>query len=63
MNPYKCENHKLNICCLGCISVWIARHDRLLECVKFLYNKTDHYYEKAYLLEVLNEIGWYENED
>lgn len=33
-SKYKCENHKLDIACLGCIKAWIARHDRMLEFVK-----------------------------
>lgn len=38
MNEYKCDNHKLNIACLGCIRAWINRHDKMLEFVKEIYN-------------------------
>ena len=31
VNKYKCENHKLDFACLGCIRAWIERHDRMLE--------------------------------
>ena len=34
MNPYKCDKHKLDFACLGCIKAWIARHDKLLEFVR-----------------------------
>lgn len=30
-NKYKCEKHKLDFACLGCIKAWIERHDRMLE--------------------------------
>lgn len=33
-SKYKCENHKLDFCCLGCVKAWIARHDAMLRIVK-----------------------------
>jgi len=33
-NPYKCESHKLDLVCRGCMQAWIARHNKLLEFVK-----------------------------
>jgi hypothetical protein len=29
MSEYKCESHKLDFACLGCIKAWIARHDKM----------------------------------
>lgn len=34
MNKYKCDNHKLNLCCLGCVNAWISRHDAMLNFLK-----------------------------
>lgn len=33
-NKYKCTDHKINLCCLGCVNAWISRHNALLEYVK-----------------------------
>lgn len=68
MSAYKCENHKLDLCCIGCVKAWIARHDRMLE---FLKNEislrkyictTNH----AVLLDnaekLLKEIGKYDGQ-
>lgn len=46
MSKYKCESHKLDFCCLGCVRAYIARHDALLKFVKsisdnFCFNQTD----------------------
>lgn len=36
MNKYKCENHKLDLVCQGCVKVFIARHDKMLEFIRGL---------------------------
>lgn len=67
MNPYKCEKHKLNYACLGCIRAWIARHDKMLEFVKkiakadvnYLEDESYDYLDEIALeaKEILKEIG------
>jgi hypothetical protein len=38
MNPYKCESHKLDFACLGCVRAWIARHDAMLKFITSIAN-------------------------
>ncbi len=61
MSEYKCNDHKLDIACLGCIKAWIARHDKMLNFIrKICYDHTD-YEETAHIsweaTELLKEIG------
>ena len=62
MNPeYKCEEHKLDLVCQGCMKAWIARHDRMLKFIKKIcYEHTD-FEETAHIswdaAELLKEIG------
>lgn len=37
---YECENHKINICCLGCVKAHINAKNKLLEFVKSLTKKS-----------------------
>jgi len=54
-NPYKCENHKLDIICLGCVKVWIARHNKMLE---FIMNIVECWEcDPNHAKELLKEIG------
>lgn len=68
MNHYKCEDHKIDLACLGCINAWIARHDRMLEFLKdvssnFNNNLTEEEIYNIHLSyvneaqELLKEIG------
>jgi len=41
MSEYKCESHKIDLVCLGCVKAWIARHDKLVEFVKSLMCQQD----------------------
>ena len=34
MSEYTCENHRLNLACLGCIMAHIKKKEKLLEFVK-----------------------------
>lgn len=48
---YKCEDHRLDLVCRGCVKAWIARHDKLLEFVKYVSQiKNDVLDEDAYIL-------------
>jgi len=51
-NHNECENHKLDICCLGCVKAWIARHDKMLEFIKKLTDESYSHFENE------NEINW-----
>ena len=31
---FKCENHKLDLICRGCVRAWMNRHNALLDFVK-----------------------------
>lgn len=61
MSEYKCEKHKLNFACLGCVRAWIARHDRMLVFLQTLCDiHPEHEQFRAiqmYAAELLKEIG------
>lgn len=40
MNKYKCEEHKLDLACLGCVKALVARHDRMLEFIRRLIKRS-----------------------
>lgn len=59
---YKCENHKLEICCLGCVHAWINRHDQMLRFIRKISELEGdpldfRYYLITQAQELLNEIG------
>lgn len=53
MGEYKCEFHKLDICCLGCVKAWIARHDRMKHFIQQLAHESVY---KKY--DNLDELNW-----
>ncbi len=61
MSEYKCEKHKLDFACLGCIRAWMARHDRMLGFLKTLGDINPEYVQlravQMYAAELLKEIG------
>ena len=64
MNTYKCESHKLNYACLGCVRVWIAKHDAMLKFIRECLNHTCCLCNDACCIscnakEILEEIGEY----
>ena len=36
MNKYNCDDHHLDIACMGCVKALVARHNKMLEFVKDL---------------------------
>jgi len=59
---YKCDDHTLNLCCLGCIICWIARHNRmkdfLLKMIKPLKDRDDYFEAwQDEAKELLKELG------
>ena len=34
MSKYKCETHKLDLICRGCMKAWIARHEKMAEFIR-----------------------------
>jgi hypothetical protein len=60
-NPYKCTDHKLDIACMGCISTYIARHNRMLSFLQNLVEGHVNYEDTAHIswdaAELLKEIG------
>lgn len=60
-NPYKCETHKLDLICPGCVNAWIARHDRMLGFIKQIVYHHTKFEETAHISwdahELLKEIG------
>lgn len=56
MNKYKCDSHKLNFACIGCIKAWIHRHDAMLEFVKKIADKPNLDWQED-AIELLKEIG------
>lgn len=34
MSKYKCESHKLDLACMGCIHAWIERHNAMLNFIR-----------------------------
>ena len=70
MSDYKCEQHKIDLICAGCVRAWIARHDRMLEFIKNIgwchrytdeeikdFNDVGHYLEAKEARDLLKEIG------
>ena len=66
MKPeYKCEKHKLDIVCVGCMKAWIARHDKMMGFIKKLSNMSEnsaHDCKECYCIAcqakvILQEIG------
>ncbi len=61
MSKYKCENHKLDLCCLGCVRAWITRHDAMKEFILELarHNSSEGCEERLCVkaFELLKEIG------
>lgn len=50
-SPYRCEEHRLDLICPGCVNAWISRHDKMLEFVKKIaYQRTEH--------EEMAQISW-----
>ena len=35
INKYKCNSHNLDLICKGCVKAWIARHDQMLDFIKY----------------------------
>lgn len=56
MSEYKCENHKLNIVCLGCVKAIMRREKKLLEFVKSLA-WIERYNDKE--IKEFNDLGFY----
>lgn len=70
-NPYKCENHKIDLVCHGCVRAWIRRHDMMLAFIRDLQvgvtRKSKSDYDEGFIdaanevaqqaTDLLNEIG------
>lgn len=52
---YKCENHKLSLCCLGCVQAWINRHEKMKEFL--LKHKFSDFNDMLAVKNILIEIG------
>lgn len=58
---YKCDDHKIDLVCMGCVNAWIARHDKMLDFVKIISNEAKsilpgEFYAKL-ARDILKEIG------
>jgi hypothetical protein len=62
MSEYKCNSHKIDFICQGCVKAWIARHDKMLDFIKELakdFPDRDVYREilQEQAQDLLKEIG------
>lgn len=61
LNDYKCDEHKLDLTCPGCVNVWIKRHDKMLEFVRMMSNEVDSLLDGQFYSslgrKLLKEIG------
>lgn len=62
MSHYECNDHKLEFACLGCVKVWVERHNRmkdfLFEMIKPLADRDDYFQAwQDEANELLVEIG------
>jgi hypothetical protein len=61
VNPYKCESHRLDLICPGCVKAWISRHDRMLGFIKQIVHNHTKFKETSDMslegYKVLKEIG------
>jgi len=51
MNPYKCEDHHLDLVCRGCVKAMIKRYDVM---AKFIFKLVDNHTE----FEGTDHISW-----
>lgn len=61
LDPYKCEDHKIDLVCSGCVKAWIARHDKMLEFIEKIAFYPNEFEELSHAscdaTEILKEIG------
>jgi len=57
MSKYKCESHKLDLCCLGCVRAWIARHEAMKDFITLMANSTELFYsdDAQKILDLINK--------
>lgn len=57
MSKYKCDNHKIDLVCRGCVKAWIARHDAMLSFIKDIITDGRTIQDQEEATELLKEIG------